>query len=685
MDKDDGKENDERHDDNPFDIDTMKEQMEVDEDENEAEDGENGDDDKDEEADAAEDANKDGEEGDSSDDENEDGDTKRDETTDEQPPADEEQEEQPTEEETDSKCPAPADEIEEQPAEEKEEEEHPPATKEDDEFKRSNDKSSKEDNVQSMPEEERTNPASKDQVQNQTKSEDRQQQQDDMDDQDTGEDDKAVGQAENEESKSGHHGIADTKETKSADKEPQTKDTQEKRKQGNTDEERSLGDPDQREKRQLKTVDKLNQAKDKEEEKAGDEKEEPTDEAEEYQHVKEARKNDKTTLDNATEEQSKRNKHEDEADDKDEDKNAEDEEAADDQLLQDDEEQPADDADVDEMRADETDVKSDKPSTKKDRQQKDAQTEDTETVEVEGEYVDTLTVQRSTDSSAHCAMDLVQDKEAAAEPTALETIDMRRMFEQERQATRLSMALPADFESWNAIANKMLPSARELCEQLRLILEPTKCTRLKGDYRTGRRINLKKIIPYIASQFRKDKIWLRRTKPAQRDYRITVAVDDSKSMDNNKSRVLTLEAISLLSQALTLLESGRLSILSYGEKPKIILDYAEQFDGPRLCSALKFDQNQSRIAELLQFARVAGAEEGGGGDNGLFENLLLILGDGQNVYSEGEKVVRDAVKLARMQRIFIVFIIIDNPENKVCLIFIHLRESFCANQFLIFV
>lgn len=37
-----------------------------------------------------------------------------------------------------------------------------------------------------------------------------------------------------------------------------------------------------------------------------------------------------------------------------------------------------------------------------------------------------------------------------------------------------------------------------LCEQLRLILEPTMATRLKGDYRTGKRLNMKKIIPYIA-------------------------------------------------------------------------------------------------------------------------------------------------------------------------------------------
>ena len=38
------------------------------------------------------------------------------------------------------------------------------------------------------------------------------------------------------------------------------------------------------------------------------------------------------------------------------------------------------------------------------------------------------------------------------------------------------------------------------------------------------------IIPYIASQFRKDKIWLRRTKPSKRQYQVVVAIDNSRSM-----------------------------------------------------------------------------------------------------------------------------------------------------------
>ena len=73
-------------------------------------------------------------------------------------------------------------------------------------------------------------------------------------------------------------------------------------------------------------------------------------------------------------------------------------------------------------------------------------------------------------------------------------------------------ALWARFEALTA------PLASELCEQLRLILEPPLAARMQGDYRTGKRLNMRKIIPYLASDFRRDKIWLRRSKPSVRRY-----------------------------------------------------------------------------------------------------------------------------------------------------------------------
>lgn len=52
-------------------------------------------------------------------------------------------------------------------------------------------------------------------------------------------------------------------------------------------------------------------------------------------------------------------------------------------------------------------------------------------------------------------------------------------------------------------------------------------------------------------------------------------------------------------------------------------------------------------------------------DGGAFEHLLIILSDGRNIFSEGEKKVKNAIKRARLERMFIIYIIIDNPTNKV--------------------
>ncbi len=60
--------------------------------------------------------------------------------------------------------------------------------------------------------------------------------------------------------------------------------------------------------------------------------------------------------------------------------------------------------------------------------------------------------------------------------------------------------------------------SQQLTEHLRLILAPTLATKLRGDFRTGKRLNLKRIIPYIASGYKRDKIWLRRSQPSKRSY-----------------------------------------------------------------------------------------------------------------------------------------------------------------------
>ena len=405
----------------------------------------------------------------------------------------------------------------------------------------------------------------------------------------------------------------------------------------------------------LKTIDKINQAQNKYE---NEQNNKEGDDEDEYQHVKDAKKSDRTTMDNATEEQSKEVQHEENS--KQENNDLE----SNDQLIDEDKLEPEIEDITDEIKSKKLEEKSNKPAKNNEQTKDRLKDQQNQEAVVDGENVLTSNVSRGNDTTAHCQMDIVNDSTMCEEQSNADELEIRKQVESELMSQKVINPDAANMENWQKISNQMVSNARELCEQLRLILEPTKCTRLKGDYRTGRRINMKKIIPYIASQFRKDKIWLRRTKAAQRDYKITIAVDDSKSMDHNNSKELTLQTISLVSQALTLLESGKLSVVSFGEACSVLLKYNDQFNGPKLINSLNFDQNKTRIADLLDFTRVMNQEDSSA-SNALFEHLLIILSDGRNIFSEGEKRVKNAIKMARLQRMFLIYIIIDNPGNKV--------------------
>lgn len=55
--------------------------------------------------------------------------------------------------------------------------------------------------------------------------------------------------------------------------------------------------------------------------------------------------------------------------------------------------------------------------------------------------------------------------------------------------------------------------------------------------------------------------------------------------------------------------------------------------------------------------------------------LLLVLSDGNGMFREGMDVVRKAVRRARSARIFLVFIVLDNPGRKVFTFFsLHIQR-----------
>uniref|UniRef100_A0A670YJS1 Midasin n=1 Tax=Pseudonaja textilis TaxID=8673 RepID=A0A670YJS1_PSETE len=224
-------------------------------------------------------------------------------------------------------------------------------------------------------------------------------------------------------------------------------------------------------------------------------------------------------------------------------------------------------------------------------------------------------------------------------------------------------------EMWQRYLLLTEPLSQQLCEQLRLLLEPTQAAKLKGDYRTGKRLNMRKVIPYIASQFRKDKIWLRRTKPSKRQYQICLALDDSASMVDNHSKQLAYESLAVIGNALTLLEVGQIAVCSFGETVQLLHPFHEQFNdrsGARVLQLCKFEQKKTKLAQFLESSinMFAAAQHLSSNINPETAQLLLIVSDGRGIFLEGKEHVKAAVQSVQNANIFVIFVILDNPNSR---------------------
>lgn len=109
-----------------------------------------------------------------------------------------------------------------------------------------------------------------------------------------------------------------------------------------------------------------------------------------------------------------------------------------------------------------------------------------------------------------------------------------------------SVLVPVGGDLWKKYENELRDQAYTLSEELRSVLMPTKIAGLKGDFKTGKRLNMRKVISFVASNYRKDKIWLRRSDPSQRDYQILLAIDDTSSMSEANVGLLALQSLTVL-------------------------------------------------------------------------------------------------------------------------------------------
>ena len=200
-----------------------------------------------------------------------------------------------------------------------------------------------------------------------------------------------------------------------------------------------------------------------------------------------------------------------------------------------------------------------------------------------------------------------------------------------------------------------------LTEQLRLILAPTLATKMRGDFRTGKRLNIKRIIPYIASQYKRDKIWMRRSTPSKRSYQIMLAVDDSKSMSESANIRLAFETLALLSKSLSMLEVGQICIVGFGDDVHIAHPFDQQFSGEagvNVFQQFTFQQRRTDIRKLvstsLEVFREARAKQFGTSED--LWQLQLIISDG---ICEDHESIRRLVRQAHEERIMIVFAVVD--------------------------
>ncbi|XP_060039925.1 midasin-like, partial [Erinaceus europaeus] len=438
-----------------------------------------------------------------------------------------------------------------------------------------------------------------------------------------------------------------------------------KRKPGQADNERSMGDQNERVHKRLKTVDTDSPT---EQEPVQPQTQAQVEDAEAFEHIKQGSDAyDAQTYDVASEEQQQlaqdpqKDQEEEEIEDNFMDTDKQEElRAVDMEQLKPEEVKSGTTASLvfDEMEMETHPVKEEEDQDSR----KDKSHEETENEKPE----------RSRDSTIHTVHQLLID---TIFPPFLKDVSELRQ-ELERQLEMWQSHEPgspeeekAAAEMWQNYLVITAPLSQQLCEQLRLILEPTQAAKLRGDYRTGKRLNMRKVIPYIASQFRKDKIWLRRTKPSKRQYQICLAIDDSSSMVDNHTKQLAFESLAVIGNALTLLEVGQIAVCSFGESVKLLHPFHEQFtdySGSQILQLCKFQQKKTKIAQFLESvaSMFAAAQQLSQSISPETAQLLLVVSDGRGLFLEGKDRVLAAIQAARNANIFVIFVVLDNPSSR---------------------
>lgn len=215
---------------------------------------------------------------------------------------------------------------------------------------------------------------------------------------------------------------------------------------------------------------------------------------------------------------------------------------------------------------------------------------------------------------------------------------------------------------WSQIQSETHSLSQRLCEKLRLVMEPLLKTKLRGDYRSGKRINMKRVIGYIASNYRKDKIWLRRTKPAKRDYRVLLAIDNSESMKKGGAGDKALAALSTMANGMRQLEIGELGIASFGEEMRLLHPFDIPFtasSGVDLVSNFTFSDKRTETALCVESAMAALGSQVDTSST----QLVFMISDGR-IEKDSRLKLRKLVREMSDRNILLVMMIVEGSNKK---------------------
>jgi midasin len=188
---------------------------------------------------------------------------------------------------------------------------------------------------------------------------------------------------------------------------------------------------------------------------------------------------------------------------------------------------------------------------------------------------------------------------------------------------------------------------------------------MRGDFRAGKRLNIKKIIPYIASSYKRDKIWMRRAIPSKRSYQVMLAIDDSESMTERESKNLAFDTLALVAKGMAMLEVGEVCVVGFGEEINVAHDFGLPYTseaGAEILRQFTFAQSKTDVRKLLQesislFREARMRATGSASD---LWQVQLIISDGE---CEDHASIRQLVRQAHEERIMVVFIIVDSAAR----------------------